>query len=201
MSAGNQCRIFVGGLKSNITKEDLEQEFTRFGRLRDVWVAHNPPGFAFVEYHEEKDATACLSGMNGAKIQDCQIRVEVVKHKPRGGDYGGAGRGVGRGAVGRGSSFPSVYGASGYTPSDYPAALPRYEDYYRDEYRRYARPYENGAAAYGRRTPPGYRSRSPVGASRTPPPPIGRGREYMPRDYPAARGYAPPEYPPAPPKV
>lgn len=195
MSAGNQCRLFVGGLKSNIAKEDLEQEFARFGQLRDVWVAHNPPGFAFVEYNEEKDALSCMSGMNGAKILGCQIRVEVVKHKPRGGDAGGGGgrgrgRGGGRGGgltgVGRGGGrgvgdmrdirdrgYPPPRGAA-YPPREYPAPPPRYDDYYRDDYPplrareprdRYVRPYENGAA-YGRRTPPGYRSRSPVGGHR-----------------------------------
>ena len=28
---------------------DLEDAFSRIGRVRDVWVARKPPGFAFIE--------------------------------------------------------------------------------------------------------------------------------------------------------
>ena len=34
----------------------LEDVFYRFGRIRKVWVARRPPGFAFVEFEDGRDA-------------------------------------------------------------------------------------------------------------------------------------------------
>lgn len=49
-------RVYVGELNPSAVKGDLEREFDRYGRLRDVWVARNPPGFAFVEFEDYRDA-------------------------------------------------------------------------------------------------------------------------------------------------
>ena len=40
-------KVYVGNLGNNGSKKELEREFERFGKLHDVWVARNPPGFAF----------------------------------------------------------------------------------------------------------------------------------------------------------
>jgi RNA recognition motif-containing protein len=37
-------RVYVGNLTDKVKKEQLEEEFTRFGKLNSVWIAHNPPG-------------------------------------------------------------------------------------------------------------------------------------------------------------
>jgi RNA recognition motif-containing protein len=44
----SQRKVYVGGLNENVSKEELEDEFTKFGKLEQVWVARKPPGFAFV---------------------------------------------------------------------------------------------------------------------------------------------------------
>jgi RNA recognition motif-containing protein len=49
-------RVYVGNLPNSASKNELEREFERFGRLRDVWVARNPPGFAFIEFEDARDA-------------------------------------------------------------------------------------------------------------------------------------------------
>ena len=51
-----QIRVFVGGIRESTSKGDLEYEFKRYGALRDTWVARNPPGFAFVEFEDDRDA-------------------------------------------------------------------------------------------------------------------------------------------------
>ena len=40
----------------NIQRFDIEDTFNRIGRVRDVWVARKPPGFAFVEMEDRRDA-------------------------------------------------------------------------------------------------------------------------------------------------
>ena len=37
-------------------KEEIEESFSKYGTLRNVWVARNPPGFAFVEFEDPRDA-------------------------------------------------------------------------------------------------------------------------------------------------
>lgn len=35
-------RVYVGNILENVKKEDLEVEFTKFGKLTSCWVAFNP---------------------------------------------------------------------------------------------------------------------------------------------------------------
>lgn len=37
-------RVYVGDLGSGGSKPELEREFERYGPLKSVWVARNPPG-------------------------------------------------------------------------------------------------------------------------------------------------------------
>lgn len=40
----DSCRVYVGDLGSGGSKPELEREFERYGPLKSVWVARNPPG-------------------------------------------------------------------------------------------------------------------------------------------------------------
>ena len=46
MSGGG--RTYFGNLEPGVTKEELEDACCKYGKVADVWVARNPPGFAFV---------------------------------------------------------------------------------------------------------------------------------------------------------
>jgi RNA recognition motif-containing protein len=50
------CKVYVGNLDQRATKHQIEDIFSKYGPLRNVWVARNPPGFAFVEYEDSRDA-------------------------------------------------------------------------------------------------------------------------------------------------
>ena len=52
-------RVYVGNLRSDTDKGEIEREFEKFGKLNDVWVARNPPGFAFLEFDDARDADVC----------------------------------------------------------------------------------------------------------------------------------------------
>lgn len=98
-------RVYVGNLCEKVKKEDLEGEFTKFGQLTSVWVAFNPPGFAFVEFCEKSDAEKACEVLNGSELNGIsnQIRVELSRNRGRGRDgnnrprFGGGGQGGGGG--------------------------------------------------------------------------------------------------------
>ncbi|XP_065290056.1 uncharacterized protein [Dermacentor albipictus] len=76
-------RIFVGGLDSAMAREDLEREFGKYGRLKEVWMAQNPPGFAFVEFEDMSCVDEAVREMNGAIVNGALLRVERARDKAR----------------------------------------------------------------------------------------------------------------------
>ncbi|XP_063990653.1 serine/arginine-rich splicing factor 7-like isoform X1 [Diachasmimorpha longicaudata] len=92
----SDCKIYVGDLGSSATKQDLEDAFSYYGPLRNVWVARNPPGFAFVEFEDARDADDAVRGLDGRTICGRRARVEHSNGK-RLRDRGGGSRRGGAG--------------------------------------------------------------------------------------------------------
>ena len=83
-------KVFIGGLASYISKDDVETAFRRFGKLDEVWLSVNPSGFGFVHYVFPRDAFAAIQAMNGRTLRGVKITVEAAKSvRPM-----GSGRGV-----------------------------------------------------------------------------------------------------------
>lgn len=59
------CKVYVGNLGNNGNKTELESAFGYYGPLRSVWVARNPPGFAFVEFEDPRDANDAVKELDG----------------------------------------------------------------------------------------------------------------------------------------
>lgn len=82
-------KVYVGDLGPNGNKQELEKEFERFGALKSVWVARNPPGFAFVEFEDPHDAEDAIRELDGKTVGNVRIRVEFAKNRQSGGGGGG----------------------------------------------------------------------------------------------------------------
>lgn len=95
MSSERGTRVYVGNLTDKVKKEQLEEEFTRFGKLNSVWLAHNPPGFAFIEFANKDEAESACDSLNGQELLGSKLRVEISKGKGRSSSRGGS-RGGGR---------------------------------------------------------------------------------------------------------
>ncbi|GAB2280436.1 Serine/arginine-rich splicing factor rsz21 [Dionaea muscipula] len=86
------ARVYVGNLDPRVSERDLEDEFRLFGVLRSVWVARRPPGYAFIEFDDRRDALdaiRALDGKNGWRVE--------LSHNSKGGPGGGSNGGRGRG--------------------------------------------------------------------------------------------------------
>ena len=103
-------RVYVGGLSDGVKKEDLEGEFEKFGKLNNVWVAFNPPGFAFIEFISQDDAETACDTMNGIDFLGSKLRVEIARGKSRRGGGGGGGGFRGGYSSRGGSGFRGGYG-------------------------------------------------------------------------------------------
>lgn len=79
------ARVYVGNLGDNASKRELEREFEYFGPLRDVWVARNPPGFAFVVFEDRRDAEDATRDLDGKFMCGNRVRVELARGPTRGG--------------------------------------------------------------------------------------------------------------------
>ncbi|XP_015583933.1 serine/arginine-rich splicing factor RSZ21 isoform X3 [Ricinus communis] len=96
------ARVYVGNLDPRVSERDLEDEFRMYGVLRSVWVARRPPGYAFVEFDDRRDAVdaiRALDGKNGWRVE--------LSHNSKGG--GGRGGGSGGGGRGRGGEDMKCY--------------------------------------------------------------------------------------------
>lgn len=78
-------RVYVGNLGNNGSRREIEREFQKYGPLRDVWVARNPPGFAFVLFEDSRDAEDAIHEMDGRYIGGEKIRCEMARGPSRGG--------------------------------------------------------------------------------------------------------------------
>lgn len=65
----------MNNLQDRGEKGELWRVFGKFGNLTNVWVADNPPGFAYVFFESFKDAEDAVRHLDGGKV--CGMKVEV----------------------------------------------------------------------------------------------------------------------------
>uniref|UniRef100_A0A183ANS8 RRM domain-containing protein n=1 Tax=Echinostoma caproni TaxID=27848 RepID=A0A183ANS8_9TREM len=120
--------LYVGGLLKSVVKDDLLHELEKYGEVVDVWIARNPPGFAFVEYVKSQDAEKAVRALDGVTICGSRVRVEFAHGRSREAPGFRGGRPRGRGSSRRydsprrnGRFSPPPYGGPRY-PYDHLAS-------------------------------------------------------------------------------
>ena len=53
------------GIGVNIEDKDLEDAFGKYGSIEKIWVARKPPGFAFIDFNDQRDAEDAVDELNG----------------------------------------------------------------------------------------------------------------------------------------
>ena len=86
-------KVYIGDLGNDATRYELEEAFTPFGAVKNIWIAKKPPGyffinhvffvkydpagFAFVLMDDPRDAQDAVKELDGSRI--CGRRVKVCK--------------------------------------------------------------------------------------------------------------------------
>ena len=99
-------KIYVGNLSTEVTDDDLRQQFQPFGTVDSVEVIKDrfrdvSRGFAFVEMSVKTEAEAAIAGLHGKQINGRSMDVNEARpreqHRPGGGRPGGGRKGGGGG--------------------------------------------------------------------------------------------------------
>jgi cold-inducible RNA-binding protein len=99
-------KLFVYGVNGSCPKDLLESEFSKSGKVTDIF--NTGKGYAFVTMADERDAKIAVEDLNGQTIDGQEVKVEIShgkgSDKPSGGRGGGRDRGGGdrRGGFGGG---------------------------------------------------------------------------------------------------
>lgn len=79
-------RIIIHDLGEQGNKDEIRRLYGRFGHVKNVWVADNPPGFAYVFYYDMGDAREAVDATNGRFVCGCKVRVAlspIEEKRPR----------------------------------------------------------------------------------------------------------------------
>ena len=88
-------QIYIGDLGNDATRYELEDAFSPFGSVKNVWIAKRPPGFAFILMDDPRDAVEAVKKLDGTRICGGRVKVE---HGKKGGEKRGRGAGADTGA-------------------------------------------------------------------------------------------------------
>jgi arginine/serine-rich splicing factor 7 len=77
-------RVHLADLGVDCTQSDVEKTFKKFGDVKDIWLARNPPCFGFLVYKHRSDAEDAIRETDGKIIAGNRIRVSWAKPRTRG---------------------------------------------------------------------------------------------------------------------
>jgi RNA recognition motif-containing protein len=89
-------KIYVGNLPSEVTEQELREEFAAFGEVASVSIVKDkysgqPRGFGFVEMASVSQGQAAIAGLNGKMLKDQPLNVSAARppaDNRGGGSYG-----------------------------------------------------------------------------------------------------------------
>uniref|UniRef100_A0A1I7XB94 MHD domain-containing protein n=1 Tax=Heterorhabditis bacteriophora TaxID=37862 RepID=A0A1I7XB94_HETBA len=97
MSRSNETRVYVGNLPPDVKERDVEDIFTKYGKIRFVDIkGGRGPLYAFIEFDDNRDAEDAVRGRDGYDFDGYRIRVEFTRGSgPRGAGGARGGRSFG----------------------------------------------------------------------------------------------------------
>jgi len=96
-------RIHVSDLAAGVSRKEIERVFAKYGPINEIWVATNPPCFAFVNFKHRSDADKAIREVDGKIIGSTRVGASWARTRT----YGGRNRG------GRGYPYGSYRSSAG----------------------------------------------------------------------------------------
>jgi RNA recognition motif-containing protein len=95
---GLSMKLYVGNLSYSATENELREMFSQYGAVESVAVITDrdtgrSKGFGFVEFANDAEANAAISGLNGKEVSGRALTVSQARPRNEGGGGGGGGRG------------------------------------------------------------------------------------------------------------
>jgi len=75
-----RSRLYVAKISSRTRERDLDDMFSRYGRIRDI-LFRPDRDYAFIEFEDDRDASDAKRGLNGRDVDGSRIVVEFA-HGP-----------------------------------------------------------------------------------------------------------------------
>lgn len=74
-------RVFIGNLPMNIREREIDDLFSKYGRIRDIDLKtpSRPPAYAFITFDDVRDAEDAIRGRDGYEFDGERLRVEFAK--------------------------------------------------------------------------------------------------------------------------
>ena len=76
--------IYVGNVHKNVTKEELQEKFSKYGQVaavklkKDLFTGENK-GYAFIAMVDQAEAKAAIKALNGKKLRGREIKVTEAR--------------------------------------------------------------------------------------------------------------------------
>merc|ERR1712032_870654 len=77
-------RLHVGDINEDCRKRDLEKIFSKYGPLREIWLASYAPFYAFINYESRGDMEYAAKRADGERVAGRRIRVSIAKPRRAG---------------------------------------------------------------------------------------------------------------------
>lgn len=115
-------KLYVGNLSFNTSEDRLRDLFGAFGEVTSASLVVDretgrPRGFGFVEFKNDEEAKAAITGMNGKNVDGRDLTVNEARPREAGGGgrggFGGGGGGRGGFGGGRGGGRGGFGGGGG----------------------------------------------------------------------------------------
>ncbi|XP_015570455.2 serine/arginine-rich splicing factor SR30 isoform X1 [Ricinus communis] len=80
MSSRASRTLYVGNLPGDIRQREVKDLFYKYGPIVevDLKIPPRPPGYAFVEFEDARDAEDAIRGRDGYNFDGCRLRVELA---------------------------------------------------------------------------------------------------------------------------
>ncbi|KAF2354523.1 Zinc finger CCHC-type [Trinorchestia longiramus] len=88
------ARLHVAELEYDTRKSELERIFGKYGTVREIWMARNPPCFAFVVFKRQSAADKAATECDGMRIGNKTVKVTHARPRAKSGSIS-QGRGFG----------------------------------------------------------------------------------------------------------